>query len=92
VVLQQRKILNASVFSLKPYLTSPSARDRSGRCGRGKKEQEERKKQKEIREGTKIIVIDPGTERRPGAIGLKERWRRRLSSRSGRKLPISVIK
>ncbi|MDI7259889.1 MAG: N-acetylmuramoyl-L-alanine amidase [Thermodesulfobacteriota bacterium] len=68
----QKKHLNATVFLLKPCLDKPHRLvidlfDIS----QEKKEQEERRRQKEIRpKGIKIIVIDPGHGGEdPGAIG-----------------------
>jgi N-acetylmuramoyl-L-alanine amidase len=62
LVFFQKKPLNATIFLLKPYLDKPHRLvidlfDIS----QEKKEQEERRRQKEIRpRGVKIVVIDPG--------------------------------
>ena len=89
VVLQQRKILNASVFSLKPYLDKPHRLviDLVD-VAEEKKEQEERKKQKEIRpKGTKIIVIDPGHGGEdPGAIGPQRTMEKEVVLKIGEKV------
>jgi N-acetylmuramoyl-L-alanine amidase len=71
LVLHQKRHLNVNVFVLKPYQDKPHrlvvdlvdiAQER--------KEEEERKKQKEIRPKSKIVVIDPGHGGEdPGAVG-----------------------
>ena len=74
LILHQKKPLQASVSTLKPYLDKPHRLviDLID-VVQEKKEQEERQKQKEIRsKGTKTIVIDPGHGGEdPGAIGPK---------------------
>jgi N-acetylmuramoyl-L-alanine amidase len=75
VVLHQKKPLRANILTLKPYLDKPHRLviDLID-ITQEKKEEEERKRQKEIRpSGTRIVAIDPGHGGEdPGAIGPKK--------------------
>ena len=72
LILHQKRPLQAKITTLKPYLDKPHRLviDLID-VAEEKKEQEERKKQKQIRpKGTRIVVIDPGHGGEdPGAIG-----------------------
>jgi N-acetylmuramoyl-L-alanine amidase len=85
----QKRPLNVTIFQLKPYL------DKTHRLvidlidpAQEKKEQEERKKQKEIRpKGTKVIVIDPGHGGEdPGAIGPRKTMEKNIVLSVGQKV------
>jgi N-acetylmuramoyl-L-alanine amidase len=89
LVLYQKKPLNATVFTLKPY------QDKTYRLVidlvdlvQEKKEIEERQKQKEIMpKGTKIVVIDPGHGGEdPGAIGPRKTMEKDIALKVGQKL------
>jgi N-acetylmuramoyl-L-alanine amidase len=89
LVFVQKKPLNATVFLLKPYLDKPHRLvidlfDIS----QEKKEQEERRRQKEIRpKGIKIVVIDPGHGGEdPGAIGPGKTMEKDIVLRVGQKV------
>jgi N-acetylmuramoyl-L-alanine amidase len=85
----QKRPLNVTIFQLKPYL------DKTHRLvidlidpEQEKKEQEDRKKQKEIRpKGTKVIVIDPGHGGEdPGAIGPRKTMEKNIVLSVGQKV------
>jgi len=89
LVVHQRKVLNVSVFSLKPYLDKPHRLvidliDPTQET----KQEEERKKQKEIRpRGAKTVVIDPGHGGEdPGAIGTEKTMEKDVVLKIGTKL------
>jgi N-acetylmuramoyl-L-alanine amidase len=89
LVFVQKKPLNATVFLLKPYLDKPNRLvidlfDIS----QEKKEQEERRRQKEIRpKGIKIVVIDPGHGGEdPGAIGPRKTMEKDVVLEIGKKV------
>ena len=89
MVVHQRKVLNVSVFSLKPYLDKPHRLvidliDPTQET----KQEEERKKQKEIRpRGAKTVVIDPGHGGEdPGAIGTEKTMEKDVVLKIGTKL------
>jgi N-acetylmuramoyl-L-alanine amidase len=89
LILHQKKPLTVNVFSLKPY------QEKSFRlvidlvdATQEKKEQEERRRQKEIKpRGTKIVVIDPGHGGEdPGAIGPRKTMEKDIVLKIGEKL------
>ena len=89
MVLHQKKLLHANVFTLKPY------EDKTHRLVidlvdvvQEKKEIEERQKQKEIKpKGTKIVVVDPGHGGEdPGAVGPKKTMEKDIVLKVGEKL------
>jgi len=89
LVFIQKKPLNATVFLLKPYLDKPHRLvidlfDIS----QEKKEQEERRRQKEIRpKGIKVVVIDPGHGGEdPGAIGPRRTMEKDVVLEIGKKV------
>jgi N-acetylmuramoyl-L-alanine amidase len=89
LVFFQKKPLNATVFLLKPYLDKPHRLvidlfDIS----QEKKEQEERRRQKEIRpKGIKIVVIDPGHGGEdPGAVGPRRTMEKDVVLEIGKKV------
>jgi N-acetylmuramoyl-L-alanine amidase len=89
LVFIQKKPLNATVFLLKPYLDKPHRLvidlfDIS----QEKKEQEERRRQKEIRpKGIKIVVIDPGHGGEdPGAVGPRRTMEKDVVLEIGKKV------
>lgn len=89
VVLHQKKPLKANILTLKPYLDKPHRLviDLID-VTQEKKEEEERKRQKEIRaSGTKIVVIDPGHGGEdPGAIGPRKTMEKDVVLRTSEKL------
>lgn len=89
LILYQKRPLNATIFSLKPYLDKPHRLviDLVD-VGKEKKEQEERQKQKEIGpKGTKIVVIDPGHGGEdPGAIGPRKTMEKDIALKVGEKV------
>ena len=89
LILHQKKPLNATVFTLKPYQDKPNRLviDLVD-VVQEKKEQEERQKQKEIKpKGTKIVVIDPGHGGEdPGAIGPKKTMEKDIVLKVGEKV------
>ena len=89
LILYQKRPLNATIFSLKPYLDKPHRLviDLVD-VGKEKKEQEERQKQKEIRpKGTKIVVIDPGHGGEdPGAVGPRKTIEKDIVLKVGEKV------
>jgi N-acetylmuramoyl-L-alanine amidase len=89
LILHQKKPLNATVFTLKPYQDKPHRLviDLVDAV-QEKKEQEERRKQKEIKpKGTKIVVIDPGHGGEdPGAVGPKKTMEKDIVLKVGGKL------
>jgi len=89
LILYQKRPLNATIFSLKPYLDKPHRLviDLVD-VGNEKKEQEERQKQKEIRpKGTKIVVIDPGHGGEdPGAVGPRKTIEKDIVLKVGEKV------
>ncbi len=89
LILHQKKPLKVNVFTLKAY------QDKSCRLvidlvdvAQEKKEQEERQKQKEIKnQGTKIVVIDPGHGGEdPGAVGQQKTMEKDIVLKVGEKL------
>jgi len=89
LVLHQTRHLIVNIFPLKPYLDKPHrlAIDLVD-VGQEKKEEEDRKKQKEVRpKGTKIVVIDPGHGGEdPGAIGPKKTMEKNIVLKVGEKI------
>lgn len=89
LVLCQKKPLNVTVFSLKPYQDKPHRLviDLVD-LAEEKKEQEERQRQKEVRpKGTKIVVIDPGHGGEdPGAVGPRKTMEKDVVLKIGQKL------
>jgi N-acetylmuramoyl-L-alanine amidase len=89
LVLHQTRPLIVNIFPLKPYLDKPHrlAIDLVD-VGQEKKEEEDRKKQKEVRpKGTKIVVIDPGHGGEdPGAIGPKKTMEKNIVLKVGEKI------
>ncbi len=89
VVFHQKRPLNITIFSLKPYLDKPHRLviDLVD-LAQEKREQEERQKQKETRvRGTKIVVIDPGHGGEdPGAIGFQKTMEKDVVLRVGQKV------
>jgi N-acetylmuramoyl-L-alanine amidase len=89
LVFYQKRPLKVSIFPLKPYLDKPHRLviDLVD-VGQEKKEEEDRKKQKEIKpKGTKIIVIDPGHGGEdPGAIGPKNTMEKDIVLKVGEKV------
>jgi N-acetylmuramoyl-L-alanine amidase len=89
LVFVQRKPLDATFFLLRPYLDKPHRLvidlfDIS----QEKKEQEERRRQKEIRpKGIKIVVIDPGHGGEdPGAVGPRRTMEKDVVLEIGKKV------
>ncbi|MBM4337924.1 MAG: AMIN domain-containing protein [Deltaproteobacteria bacterium] len=89
LVLYQKTSLQANIFALKPDLgkTHRLVIDLID-VGQEKKEQEEREKQKEIRQkGTKIVVIDPGHGGEdPGAVGPRKTFEKDVVLKVGEKV------
>jgi N-acetylmuramoyl-L-alanine amidase len=89
LTLYQKRPLIVTIFQLKPYLDKPYRLviDLIDPV-QEKKEQEERKKQKEIRaKGTKTIVIDPGHGGEdPGAVGPGKTMEKNIVLTVGRKV------
>jgi N-acetylmuramoyl-L-alanine amidase len=89
IVFYQKRPLNTSVFTLKPYLDKPHRLviDLVD-LAQEKKEQEERQKQKESRvRGAKIVVIDPGHGGEdPGAISFQKTMEKDVVLKVGRKV------
>ncbi|MBM4308826.1 MAG: AMIN domain-containing protein [Deltaproteobacteria bacterium] len=89
LVLHQKTALQANIFALKPDLgkTHRLVIDLID-VGQEKKEQEEREKQKEIRQkGTKIVVIDPGHGGEdPGAVGSRKTLEKDVVLKVGEKV------
>jgi len=89
LIFYQKKPLNVTIFSLKPYQDKPHRLviDLVD-LAKEKMEQEERKKQKEISaRGTKIVVIDPGHGGEdPGAKGPRKTMEKDIVLRVGEKL------
>jgi len=88
IIFHQKRPLNSTVFSLKPYLDKPHRLviDLVD-LAQEKREQEERQKQKEKRgRGTKIVVIDPGHGGEdPGAIGPQKAMEKDIVLKIGEK-------
>ncbi len=88
LILLLKRPLNVNVFPLKPYLDKPHrlAIDLVD-VGQEKKEEEDRRKQKEVRpQGTKIVVIDPGHGGEdPGAVGPKKTMEKNIVIKVGEK-------
>jgi len=88
LVLHQKRPLKVNVFSLKPYQDKPHRLvidlvDLT----QEKKEEEERKRQKEIRPKSKIVVIDPGHGGEdPGAVGPLKTMEKDIVLKVGEKL------
>ncbi len=89
LILHQKRPLQASILTLKPY------QDKPHRLvidlidpAQEKKEQEERQKQKETSpKGTRIVAIDPGHGGEdPGAIGIQRTMEKNVVLRMGEKL------
>jgi len=88
LILHQKRPLRANVFTLKPY------QDKLQRLvvdlvdiAQEKKEEEERKRQKEIRPKSKIVVIDPGHGGEdPGAVGSLKTMEKDIVLKVGDKL------
>lgn len=89
LILHQKKPLNVTVFTLKPY------EEKTYRLVidlvdilQEKKEIEERQKQKEIKpKGTKIVVIDPGHGGEdPGAVGPRKTMEKDIVLKVGEKV------
>jgi N-acetylmuramoyl-L-alanine amidase len=89
LILHQKKPLSATILTLKPYQDKPHrfVIDLVD-IVQEKKEQEERRKQKEIKpRGTKIVVVDPGHGGEdPGAIGPKKTMEKEIVLKVGEKL------
>ena len=89
LILHQKRALQASILTLKPYQDKPHRLviDLID-LAQEKKEQEERRKQKEISpKGTRIVAIDPGHGGEdPGAIGPKGTMEKNVVLRVGEKL------
>jgi N-acetylmuramoyl-L-alanine amidase len=88
LILLLKRPLNVNVFPLKPYLDKPHRLTIDlVDVGQEKKEEEERKKQKDVRpQGTKIVVIDPGHGGEdPGAVGPKKNMEKNVVLKVGEK-------
>jgi N-acetylmuramoyl-L-alanine amidase len=89
LILHQKRPLNAIILTLKPYLDKPHRLviDLVD-VAQEKKEQEERRREKEIRpKGTKIVVVDPGHGGEdPGAVGPRKTMEKDVVLKIGEKL------